>query len=152
MSTEMQTNHQRHVALFLPYRIKDGALFVYLQKRTMDAPRAPGFFGLFGGGVEQGETPEQAFLREVEEELSYRPRSYRHLGRFDVDVKYLDVYVQQVETDFEARATVREGEYGRFFSEQEVMSEEKLSAWDKNIIMELYRTVRESEDGRGNLF
>jgi 8-oxo-dGTP diphosphatase len=36
----------------------------------------PGMWGSFGGRIEDYETPEDGFLRELEEELSWRPRSF----------------------------------------------------------------------------
>jgi len=53
---------------------------ILLQHRSEDAPAFPGYWSLFGGGVERGETPEQAVRREVLEELGYRttePRLWR---------------------------------------------------------------------------
>lgn len=44
-----------------------------LQRRTQDAPFGAGLLGLFGGGVEYGETPDQGILREVTEETSLKP-------------------------------------------------------------------------------
>ena len=43
---------------------------VVLQRRTEDAPRAPGLLGLFGGQMEEGETPESVVRRELGEETS----------------------------------------------------------------------------------
>lgn len=40
-----------------------------LQQRTPDAPSFPLCWSLFGGVVEKDETPEQAILRELEEEI-----------------------------------------------------------------------------------
>jgi 8-oxo-dGTP diphosphatase len=58
----------RHVAVLILY---DGAGRILLQHRTMDAPTFPGYWAFFGGGIEQGESPEQAVKRESLEELGY---------------------------------------------------------------------------------
>ena len=42
-----------------------------LQHRTDDAPRNPGFWSIFGGGIEEGESPFEAVIREIKEELDY---------------------------------------------------------------------------------
>ena len=45
---------------------------ILLQHRSKDAKRLPDHWAFFGGGLEQGETPEQAMARESIEELEYR--------------------------------------------------------------------------------
>ena len=42
---------------------------VLLQKRTSDAPRWPSMWAVFGGNFYSDESPEDAAVREVEEEL-----------------------------------------------------------------------------------
>ena len=42
-----------------------------LQHRTEDAPRLPGYWAFFGGGIKKGEDAEQAVYRETFEELNY---------------------------------------------------------------------------------
>lgn len=61
-----------------------------LQKKTFDYPWYPGMWCCFGGGVEPGESPRNAALREMQEEgikieniKSFKEESYRdecHLG------------------------------------------------------------------------
>ena len=45
---------------------------VLLQHRNNDAETSPGFWGLFGGYVEEKETPLSAVKRECYEELKYK--------------------------------------------------------------------------------
>ena len=45
---------------------------VLLQLRTFDAKAYPGFWSTFGGHIEEGEQPESAAIREIEEELGLR--------------------------------------------------------------------------------
>ena len=42
-----------------------------LQHRTEDARDLPGYWAFFGGKVEEGETPREAAVREVFEELEF---------------------------------------------------------------------------------
>ena len=49
----------------------DSLGWVLLQHRTEDAPTWPGYWGLFGGGAEEGETPSEALVREVREETGF---------------------------------------------------------------------------------
>lgn len=48
----------------------------YLVQLRDDFPhlRVPGHWGLFGGRVEKGETPKEALIRELMEELEFIPR------------------------------------------------------------------------------
>jgi 8-oxo-dGTP pyrophosphatase MutT (NUDIX family) len=41
-----------------------------LQRRTDNAPLGPGKLGLFGGGIEAGESPYECIVRELGEETS----------------------------------------------------------------------------------
>lgn len=59
-----------------------------LQHRAEHLERWPGIWGLFGGGIEEGETPEEGFMREIREELSYRVENPRLLLSEDFDGKY----------------------------------------------------------------
>jgi 8-oxo-dGTP diphosphatase len=45
---------------------------ILLQHRTDDAPRFPGYWGFFGGGIDAGENSETAVRRETLEELEYK--------------------------------------------------------------------------------
>jgi len=46
-----------------------------LQLRADTVPRWPGYWGTFGGGIEQGEDINAALRREMHEELGYKVRN-----------------------------------------------------------------------------
>lgn len=59
----------------------------YLMQLRDDKPGIfyPNHWGLFGGGIEEGETPEAALYRELHEELNLVPHSIRYFTRQDLD-------------------------------------------------------------------
>lgn len=51
--------------------------------------KAGGEWGFFGGGIENGETPEQAVIRETKEELDYDLSDWKFFDKFHhIDVDY----------------------------------------------------------------
>lgn len=50
---------------------------ILLQYRSNDAPRLANHWAFFGGGIEPGESPEEALAREIHEELEYTVSSPR---------------------------------------------------------------------------
>lgn len=63
------TTPKRRIAVVM---LVDEAERVLLQLRDAQAPSAPGKWGLPGGGIEPGETPEEAAHRELLEETGLR--------------------------------------------------------------------------------
>jgi len=57
----------RHVSVII--LLKEDKLLI--QHRAEDAKRSPGLWGLFGGGIEEDETPLDAVFRETKEEIGY---------------------------------------------------------------------------------
>ena len=57
--------------------------FVVYRNQLLFLQRDNGRWNLPGGAIEDGETPDQAILREMEEELCIRPASVRYLGWHD---------------------------------------------------------------------
>jgi 8-oxo-dGTP diphosphatase len=57
-------------------------LLIYLRDDKPDIP-FPNSWDLFGGHVEEGETPEQALRREIKEELGIELKEWTFFRRFD---------------------------------------------------------------------
>ena len=58
----------RNVAVIILY---DKDKKILLQHRADNIRLTPGYWAFFGGGIEEGETPEQAVKREALEKLEY---------------------------------------------------------------------------------
>lgn len=69
--------------------VDDGRYLVQLRD---DRPGVfyPGHWGLFGGAIEPGETPEAALRRELEEEIAFSPVDLRPFTRMDFDFSPFD--------------------------------------------------------------
>ncbi|MBI2474857.1 NUDIX domain-containing protein [Candidatus Uhrbacteria bacterium] len=70
----------RNVAIIILY---DQDKKILLQHRAEDAERLPGYWAFFGGGIEAGETPEQAVKRETLEELNYTLKNPKMIMKQD---------------------------------------------------------------------
>ncbi len=133
---------KRKVAALIPYYQLNGEVFVFLQRRDMDAKRSPDWFGFFGGGIEQDETPEQAIKREIKEELDIEISDYEHFSRYEFYGSIFEVYTIQVDKNFSEKITVLEGQYGKFFTEEEAESEEKLLLQEKLMLHNFFGILK----------
>ena len=68
----------RKVALIIFY---DKSNRILLQDRRKISKRGEEW-GFFGGGIEEGETPEQALIRETKEELGYDLKEFEYIGNY----------------------------------------------------------------------
>jgi 8-oxo-dGTP pyrophosphatase MutT (NUDIX family) len=75
-------------------------LGLLLQLRDGSAPNYPNSWGLFGGHMEEGESPETAVWRELEEELHLTPQmvSTWRLGQRFPHASGGDVYIYYMTT------------------------------------------------------
>lgn len=136
---------KRKISILIPYKIERDNVLVYLQKRSKDAKRLPDYFGFFGGGAEDDENPEQALQREIKEEIGFVPEEYRHFKKYEFDQSIKDIFVIGVDDGFEDRVEILEGEYGRWFEENDALRETKLIEEDKIVLRDLYKSLRDRE-------
>jgi 8-oxo-dGTP diphosphatase len=61
---------------------RDRKLLIYLRDDKPDIP-FPNCWDFFGGHVEEGETPEQALVREIKEELGISLSNWKFFRRYD---------------------------------------------------------------------
>ena len=126
---------RRDVSLMILY---DREKRVLLQHRAKDAVRAPDFWAFFGGGIDQGETPDQALAREAMEELHWTVKNPRKLFVFDAQPfgkeSLLHVYVEEC---LDASALILgEGQGWGWFHFEEI-KDLKISPWDREIVKQV---------------
>ena len=97
----------------------------------------PDSWSLFGGGIETGETPAQAIVRELAEEIELVPRQIFYFTQIAWDFAAWNLGIK-VRYAFEVPVTVaeieqlklHEGQAMRLFTADEVLSEKRLTPYD----------------------
>lgn len=82
---EMQNleNPQRDISPTSTVILKNEAGKTLILQRGSTAPWMPNKWALPGGGIEQNETPEEAAVRECEEEISLTPKNIKFLEKIN---------------------------------------------------------------------
>lgn len=115
-----------------------GEILLYLRDNKPEIP-FPNHWDLFGGFIEDGETPEQALVREVKEELDIDLRDYDFFKKYNCDqgdampnIKY--VYYGRISKPI-SELKLQEGQKLQFFSKEEI-PQVKFANILKDIVME----------------
>ena len=105
---------------------KNGKILLQFRD-TNDETKNPGLWGIFGGGIEEKETPEQAIIREIKEELGIK------LNKNDLDLivktnfngekHYIFKYILKTKL---LNIKLSEGAKMKFFSRKEILELDKL--------------------------
>lgn len=78
--TKRNTDYRHAAVLALFAENQDHEIDVFLVQRSPDLEYHPGQIALPGGGLDLGETPEQAAVRETHEETGVNPRCIEVIG------------------------------------------------------------------------
>ena len=135
---------KRHNSMLIPYYFKDENLYVFLQRRSDDAPRNPNILGGFGGGLEGNENNEEALLREMKEELEYSPKNHSLLGTFKTDHSVSNYYVEKVNENFKGSIVVNEGKGGEWHEAIEVIKRDDISPNTKKVVQTMILEVKDN--------
>jgi 8-oxo-dGTP diphosphatase len=119
-----------------------GELLLYKRDNKPDIP-FPGYWDLIGGHVENGETPEEALVREVKEELDLDIKEFTFFRRYEClegdaypNIKY--IYSGRINLPVE-EITLLEGDIAQYFKREEI-PHVKFANILKEIVLEYLST------------
>ena len=85
-------NSMRKSAVFIPLVRKDGEIHILFEVRASSLKHRPSEISFPGGGIEEGETPMEAAIRETQEEIGSYPEDIKIISELDLlvtPVKYI---------------------------------------------------------------
>lgn len=118
---------------------------VFLQLRTDDAPLYANHWSMFGGGMEEGETPEEAMRREAYEELEIKLTDLKFFRRYTLKekgfVRDVHVFVASCKLPLEKlKKQLREGEDVGLFSFNELKNL-KMIPNDLKVLRDFFKKI-----------
>ena len=122
------------VAAILVY--EDGRILMQLRDDRSDI-WYPNHWGLFGGGVEKGESPEEALCRELYEELELVIKKSKFFAKFDFDLSerglgkaYRSYYEVQIDSVDLAKICIHEGKEAKLFESSDTFKLQLITPYD----------------------
>jgi 8-oxo-dGTP pyrophosphatase MutT (NUDIX family) len=117
--------------------VVDGERFLMQHRDRIDGIIYPDHWGLFGGALDAGETPDQALRRELAEELGLEVREARYFTAVDYDFRFCgkgvtkrEYFIVPISAEQRAGLTLGEGQGMADFTAAEVLALEPLLPFD----------------------
>lgn len=135
------SNGKRRTAVLIPYAKTGRGIEFFVQRRDVDAPVRPDYYGLWGGGIEGDENPEQAMLREIQEELDVTPTGYFVYDTIETEFAVSTIFCTEVPDTFADTVTVLEGQYGKFFTLDEIKMLTNMTDDVKDVLTQVHAYI-----------
>ena len=128
----------------------------YLLQHRDSVPHIwyPGHWGCFGGGVQDGEEPLDALMRELEEELELHPTLVTYFSRFDFDLDriglrsyYRTYYVVDISQEEQAGLVLHEGDGMEVFEGKAIFENLLLTPYDAFALFLYHHQSRLNDEG-----
>lgn len=116
--------------------LKNKAGKILFQLRDENG-RNPNKWGIFGGGIKQGETPIHALIREIKEELGINISKLDILKNYKVPIVNYHIYEILLKED-PKKFQLKEGKDMRFMSKREFMKL-RNALWRVKIFLRLFK-------------
>ena len=122
----MDKNSYKKVVIAFLHKNFDSYL---LQLRDFNSSiKYPGHWGAFGGALEEGESPKNAVLRELTEEIGYAPEAFKLLCQAYKDEHKLNIYVFYSEMNISTTdLRLMEGMDMGMFTKEEILTKNLYS-------------------------
>ena len=120
---------------------------VLLFKRSPEETTNPGKYGMLGGHIEKGESPEEALRREVKEEAGVEVGSFKKLKVYELDEVQLNVfYTNEFDTE-NIKLDKKEHTGKKFFTLEQLdeMSPEECIDTNKGIARDYNKKAQEDK-------
>jgi len=120
---------------------------VLLFKRSPEETTNPGKYGMLGGHIEKGESPEEALRREIKEEAGVELGSFKKLKTYELDEVQLNVfYTNEFDTE-NIKLDKKEHTGKKFFTLEELdeMSPEECIDTNKGIARDYNKKAQEDK-------
>lgn len=140
---EVEDKKKRVALLFIVIDNK-----VLLFKRSPEETTNPGKYGMLGGHIEKGETPEEALKREIKEEAGVELGKFKKLKTYEMDDVQLNVfYTNEFDTE-NIKLDKKEHTTKKFFTLEQLdeMSPKECMDTNKGIARDYNKKVTEEKE------